>query len=163
MTAETRKRAYNKQWQKDNRPYFAKKSSEFRKNNPQKIKNNNRISNQREKEKRKTPSGRATSLLSGAKQRSQRKGLDCTITFEWVKERITTGFCEATGLPLVLGLGEGPMKPFAPSLDRFDNTLGYTEENTMVVCWIYNSAKGTGTHEDVTKFVDAFYNKHIAS
>lgn len=43
----------------------------------------------------------------------------------------------------------GPRRAFTPSLDRKDPALGYTEENSQMVVWIYNAAKGTGTHADV--------------
>lgn len=42
-----------------------------------------------------------------------------------------------------------PPNPFAPSLDKINPALPYTKENTQVVVWIYNRAKGPNAHEDV--------------
>ncbi len=36
-----------------------------------------------------------------------------------------------------------------PSIDRIVPSEGYTDENTQVVVWAYNAAKGIGTSNDV--------------
>ena len=101
-----------------------------------------------------TPEFRARMLLRAAKQRCKRNKHKLEITSHWIEERITAGFCEATGLPFVLGSGEG-QQPYSPSLDRRDNSQGYTEANTQVVIWMYNLAKGRWDHEDILKMAEA--------
>lgn len=47
---------------------------------------------------------------------------------------------------------------FAPSLDRFDNTIGYTKENTWVICWKANRMKNTATLNELKKFSQNILN-----
>lgn len=105
---------------------------------------------------RRTPSGRARGLLADARVRAAKKNLPFTITRKWVADKIASGFCSVTGLPFEIVSGEGGNgRSFTPSLDRIDPNLGYTFENTQVVCWIYNRAKGVQGHEDVMKMCGA--------
>jgi hypothetical protein len=38
---------------------------------------------------------------------------------------------------------------------------GYTANNVQIVVWLYNRAKGDGTHEDVMQLVEALSAQHI--
>lgn len=90
-----------------------------------------------------TAAGRATKLLRGAVRRSKKSDRQVTITAEWVLLRLEQGTCEATGLPFSLDSDSFNFTaPLSPSLDRIDNSLDYTPENTQVVVWIFNRAKG---------------------
>lgn len=80
---------------------------------------------------------------------------DLTITVEWIEEKLKLGICEVTKLPLSVI----SKSPFSPSLDRKDNTLGYTPENTRVVVWMYNSAKNKFTDKDVLIMAKALVNE----
>lgn len=40
---------------------------------------------------------------------------------------------------------EGGRRINAPSIDRFDPSLGYTVENISVICWRCNELKSDGT------------------
>jgi hypothetical protein len=111
----------------------------------------------RDKKNRKTSrinnnieSHRASMLLSAAKQRASAKGERCTLTREWVVDRLSKGVCERTGIPFVLtnyvpsdtgGSDDSNGNPFAPSIDRRDNTKGYTLENSQMVLIAYNKFK----------------------
>lgn len=115
-------------------------------------------SNTRSRLKRKTPHGRAQGLVSAARTRSVDRVLPITITAEWVEERINRGVCEVTGIRFDLGAdgrGTGFRKAFGPSLDQRIPGIGYTKENTQVVVWSYNAAKGTGSHEEVLALAKA--------
>lgn len=59
--------------------------------------------------------------------------------------------CEATGLKLSLEMNrQGYTRhPYRPSIDRIDNSLGYTKDNCRVVAVIYNYAKSEFTDKDV--------------
>lgn len=100
-----------------------------------------------------TLEGRAYHLFNNARQRARKKGLSCEIDMPWVLKHLQRGVCWATGLPFVLEYGGGPgtARAFAPSIDRRNPKLGYTKDNTQVVCWMYNCAKGIATHEDVVR------------
>lgn len=66
-------------------------------------------------------------------------------------ERLERGVCEVSGLPFSFQAGS----PFVPSLDRRDNALGYTSENTQLVVFLYNTCKSAGTHDDVMRLCEA--------
>jgi hypothetical protein len=101
---------------------------------------------------RRTPRGRAVHLVGGAKRRALKLNIPFSLSVEFVARAITNGHCEATGVPFFMGNGR---HPFSPSLDRKDQTKGYTDDNVQVTLWMYNAAKGTGTHADVTRMAEA--------
>jgi len=97
-----------------------------------------------------TPRGRAKKLVRSAQERATDKGWPCEVSVDRVAAALKCGLCEVTGLPF-----DFSSRAFAPSLDRRDNSLGYTDDNTQVVVWIYNSAKGVTNHGDVLKLAEA--------
>lgn len=108
-----------------------------------------------------TFNGTATSLLAASKDRAKKKGLLHTLDTTWLKEKLQPMICEATGLSLVLDIDETVAhSAFRPSIDRIDNTLGYTKENCMVVCVIYNKSKSDYAKEDVLKMAKALVMKN---
>lgn len=110
---------------------------------------------------RATVGGRAVHLLSCAKKRAKDKGLEFTLTTEWLEEKLVNGYCEVTGISLdyMSGIKQGCGRAFGPSLDRKDPRQGYTPENTQLVCWIYNRSKGVGSHEEVVTLAEALCKK----
>jgi hypothetical protein len=83
-------------------------------------------------------------LCRVAKSRAQKKNfeysLDPEILYSMAKK---TGFkCEITGIELDFKQGQGGWKPNSPSVDRIDNSLGYTMSNIRLVCWEFNRLKG---------------------
>ena len=89
--------------------------------------------------------------MDGAKQRAALRGLAFSLDALELTKRVMAGRCEVSGLTFDLSRDarETYVRPFAPSLDRRVPELGYTMENVQVVAWVYNAAKGQGTHEDV--------------
>ena len=86
-----------------------------------------------------TPEYRTGILWRSARLRSRKANVPFTITKAWVLERLERGVSELTGLPLVFEQHDRySQHPAAPSLDRIDPSKGYTEDNTMVVCWAEN-------------------------
>ena len=126
-----------KNYYRENREEIARKSRAAKQADPAKF---------RERERRyyKSPRGRASFLVQSAKQRSS----NVTIDRHWVQERLSRGYCEVTGLPFIVD-SNAIKNPWAPSLDQIRPGQGYTPENTQVVVWIYNVAKGSWAHEDV--------------
>lgn len=105
--------------------------------------------------------GQASRLWLGAKQRAKEKGLDITITTDWVVEKLQPLYCEATGVELTLTHDDSRDSYRTwnrPSLDRIDSTLGYTPENTRVVSVMYNTAKADYTDQQMYELAQAIIN-----
>jgi hypothetical protein len=91
---------------------------------------------------KRTINGRAVSLLSNARARCKNKNIELSITHTWVEAHLTRGTCEITGLHFCF---EPPNEKAtrrwdAPSLDRINKDLPYTEANTRVILWAVNCA-----------------------
>lgn len=114
----------------------------------------------------KTPEGRATRMIAQTRVDARRSGKVFELDKEWLVEKLKKGICEKTGLPFVLNGKDKPelnqkstKHPFSPSLERKDSTVGYTKENTIVVCLIYNYCKNVFEEEAVEMFCRAYLNK----
>jgi hypothetical protein len=91
-------------------------------------------------------------LLSSARKRAKDKQLEFDLDSEWLKPKLNLMKCEATGVDLMLEKRENVCHaPFRPSIDRIDNSRGYTKDNCRVVCVIFNKAKSDCLDEDVIK------------
>lgn len=87
--------------------------------------------------------GRAKTLLAGARRRDA----NCSVTFEHIVSGIERGNCPITGIKFDLttehqAISGRSKSPYSPSLDRIDSRKGYSDENTRIVIWQYNMAKG---------------------
>jgi hypothetical protein len=107
------------------------------------------------RDKTRRQKSRAFVLLGAAKARAEDHGVLFTITVDWVLERLSAGKCEVTGLPFRWSGVVGLRSSFSASVDRREPALGYTPENSRLVVWCYNSAKSSGTDEDVMKMAEA--------
>lgn len=105
---------------------------------------------------RNTPRIRASALVSGARRRADKLKCEFDLDIDWLTPKIEAGQCEVSGIPFVLTSGR---HAFAPSLDRTDPKKGYTKDNTKVVVWTYNAAKGIGTHEQVVTLAEALLGR----
>lgn len=79
-------------------------------------------------------------MLLKCQSRARAKGLECSLTLDDVKRLTEPMVCSVTRLPLSW-TSEHAENPFAPSLDRLDNSVGYTLANVRLVCWAYNKAR----------------------
>lgn len=88
-------------------------------------------------------------LIANSYERSRQKGLEHSLTDEWVRDRLAGG-CEVTGLPFVLFRSgqRGITHAHSPSLDRINPMRGYTTDNTRLVVLMFNRAKGINTDEE---------------
>ena len=71
---------------------------------------------------------RAAQLVRDAKRRAAKRGLEFTLTKEWALETYT-GHCAITGIKFLDYRDRNGGGPYSPSIDRIDNTKGYTESN----------------------------------
>lgn len=81
---------------------------------------------------------RVTSILKQARRRAIAKNLPFTISRDWVKYRIENGVCELSGVEFVLSGTKKHPEPRAPSIERIDAHLGYTEENCRIIALCLN-------------------------
>jgi hypothetical protein len=97
-------------------------------------------------------------IIKGAQWRARKKGLDHDLTVEWARSK-WTGKCELTGIDFHIEYGSSGKggKPRSPSLDRVDNTKGYTQGNCRFILQAVNMLKGTGTEDEMDEIVDALY------
>jgi len=102
--------------------------------------------------------GAVNLLYNHAKHRAIKKNIEFNLDKQILREKITHMKCEATGIELSFNKMMGCHRsPFSPSLDRIDNTRGYTNDNIMITCLIYNTAKGEWPIECLKKMVKAMY------
>lgn len=84
------------------------------------------------------------SLLRAARRRAKTFGLEFTIT---ARDIIVPSECPLLGTELVLG--EGKQGPNSPSLDRINNSRGYTPDNIWVISQRANTCKGNLSADEI--------------
>jgi hypothetical protein len=93
-----------------------------------------------------TLEGKAKDLLHNAKTRARKKNLpEVTLTPEWVIDKVQKAIEYYAKHDIQMGLDgdiHNKTNPYAPSLDQSVPRLSYTEENTRVVPFWINAAKG---------------------
>jgi hypothetical protein len=80
-------------------------------------------------------------LLSHARRRSRKKNLEYNLNLDFAKALLKKqqGVCSVSGQPLtLLADGKKGQKLSNLSLDRIDNSRGYTRDNVRFVCWVVN-------------------------
>jgi hypothetical protein len=89
-------------------------------------------------------------LLKTAQRRSRLKGVDCTITREFIREQYSkqSGRCAVTGIPFGPVRVKGDPDFFSCSIDKIDPSAGYKKDNVRFVLWSYNSLKGEDSDSD---------------
>lgn len=108
--------------------------------------------------------GRLKTLLSSAKGRALKKGLDYELSYDWLFEQYKKqeGKCLLTGIPLEFCVNADKSRryqPFSPSLDRIDPSKGYTKENVRLVCTAINVAMNEWGEELYAKVCQAYIAK----
>lgn len=95
------------------------------------------------KETRGTPRRRAQMLTTSARTRAAERKIPFDLANEWVQFQLDLGVCELSGMKFEFALSGGRPHPFAPSLDRIDNSKGYTKGNCRIILWCLNLALNT--------------------
>ncbi len=90
-------------------------------------------------------------LYNAAKSRAVKKNIEFNITIEDIH---IPEFCPVLGIKLEFACER--VSHYSPTLDRIDNSKGYTKGNVMVISWKANSIKNIGTaeeHEKIAKYM----------
>lgn len=86
-------------------------------------------------------------VLSCAKTRARRKGLEFSITSADVP---IPEFCPVLGIPLKKGIGK--TNPCSPSIDRIDSSRGYVPGNVWVISYLANARKNDQSAKEILEF-----------
>ncbi len=95
-------------------------------------------------------------LMSNARvAATNRNHPEPTITKEWILEQYVRQAkkCYHTGVIMIPS--EDPRNPFQPSLERLDNDVTYTPENTVLASWAANAARGSSSVEVFREWLSA--------
>ena len=86
-----------------------------------------------------------------AATRAKAGGRAFTLPKHWAADKYMEqkGRCALTGVKM--RQARGLMDPFCPTIDRIDSTVGYTPENSQIVCLQVNLAKNNLTEADFIK------------
>ncbi len=105
---------------------------------------------------------KTNSLYHNAKQRAYDKGLEFSLSKEFIEKALKKGKCAQTDIKFDFNEnsgGKGQASPWSPSIDRKDSNKGYTEDNCQIVALIYNRAKGADSAKDVRDMAKALAKK----
>lgn len=90
-----------------------------------------------------------------AKRRAKNKNLEFSITPEDI---IIPKICPILNIELDTTQGRGRFRYNTPTLDRINNTRGYTINNIQVISWRANELKADGTIEEFQQLLDFMKN-----
>lgn len=92
-------------------------------------------------------------LLKFAKDRAKKRGLEFTLT---PADLFIPTHCPILGFELRINYKGLTGNDFSPSLDRIDNSKGYTPDNVVVVSFRANRIKKTSSADELIK-IGYFY------
>lgn len=88
-------------------------------------------------------------LLWAAKKRAEDRNLPFNLE---EKDIVIPTICPYLGIPLTSTTKRGESRDFVATLDRVDNTKGYTKDNIEVISWKANTMKNNATTEELVAF-----------
>lgn len=91
-------------------------------------------------------------LIINSSSRAKSCNLEHSIDTHWLFSTISK-ICPCCKNGFDMGPTNGRQRVNRPSLDRLDSNLGYTKENTRIICTRCNVIKNSGTLEDHKKIV----------
>lgn len=112
-----------------------------------------RAKNEREKRKENWKYKPTLAMFNNSKQRAKKAGLEYTIT---LNDIVIPDYCPVLGIKL--DTGDRRKKGNAPSIDRIDNSKGYTKENIMVVSNRANMIKNNATIDELIMIGNFYRN-----
>ena len=134
-------------YQKANPEKHRKAALDYAKRNPDKV---------RAKQRKWMDNNPEKVILSHAKTRAKKKGIEFTIDSTDV---VIPDVCPILGITLQMG---GTDYNNSPSLDRIDSTKGYIKGNVWVISWRANRIKSDSTLEELEKIVAALKGRNLS-
>lgn len=96
-------------------------------------------------------------LIYSARNNAKLRGIEFNITEDDV---VIPTHCPLLGVRLTCIFGEGRVSTNM-SLDRIDNTKGYTPDNIQVICDLANRMKQDATPEQLIAFANGVLNTYV--
>lgn len=100
----------------------------------------------------------AMRALRLAKKRASERGREFDIDEQWVSDELERNgyLCQLTGIAFDVSIVEGGARPFGPSIDRLDNSRGYTKDNCRIILTSMNIMLNTWGDEIFEKVAKSF-------
>lgn len=146
MTTREQRNAYNNKWYAKNKPRLLEYKRKWAEDNKEHRKAYVL------KWRKKQPAW--IDLLKYAADRAEVRGIAFDLTREWAEAR-WTGHCEMTGIPFQSQLGKGKHGPLSPSIDKIDQSKGYTQSNCRFILMAVNSFRGSGSDAQMYVIAEA--------
>ena len=89
-------------------------------------------------------------MLSNARERAKKKGLEFDITLDDI---VIPKVCPLLNIPIIQAVGTKCATHNSPSIDRIDNSLGYIKGNVMIVSWRANKLKADASLSELQLLV----------
>lgn len=106
----------------------------------------------------------ASRLLSRCRGSAKARGQECSLTMAEILDLFKDMRCAVTGIELRLKWeGSSRYNPWAPSLDRIDQSKGYVPGNVRPVCWAFNCARQDWPDEVVLAWASSFVQANGSS
>ena len=142
MSAEERKKEYDKKWYRENRERSINRSIKWRKNNQEQY-------DESAKKRLNSEKGYLNAMWQDIKRSGKSYSFKDFDDFynHWLKQKKIHGMkCPATGVEMTtkaLFNEKGEFKRCGTNIskDRIISSLGYSHQNLIFTCWKYNSAK----------------------
>ena len=101
--------------------------------------------------------------IHNARKKCAAKGIPFALTFEDARKLVedSGGKCALSGIPFERPPKPGCKGPMSPSLDRIKPELGYVNGNVRVILDCLNSAKGSGTDEQLFQVCRAVVERNL--
>lgn len=94
-------------------------------------------------------------VFNQVKQNARKRGDPFFLTVEDIKVPET---CPVLGIPIFLTPGKRTDN--TPSVDRVDNSKGYTKENVVIISWRANQIKRDASLQELKKLVE-YLERHL--
>lgn len=89
-------------------------------------------------------------IFDAAKKRAKQKNLEFTITEQDI---VIPEKCPILGIDIFTNRGKGKICNNSPSLDRVDNSKGYTSDNVRIISYLANRMKNNATLPELLMFI----------